>query len=71
MISFRARIVRFMTRQYFKRISPYADVQKKRAAWNKMGAKSSVAKGVHVRQATIEGRRLETGVLSVLSVSPQ
>jgi acetyl esterase/lipase len=59
MISFRARIVRFMTRQYFKRISPYADVQKKRAAWNKLGAKSSVAKGVHVRQATIESINCE------------
>lgn len=59
MISFRARIVRFMTRQYFKRISPYADVQKKRAAWNKLGDKSRVAKGVHVRQATIEGINCE------------
>lgn len=59
MISFRARIVRFMTRQYFKRISPHADVQKKRAAWNKLGDKSRVAKGVHVRQATIEGINCE------------
>ncbi len=59
MISFRARIVRFMTRQYFKRISPYADVQKKRAAWNKLGDKSRVAKSVHVRQATIEGINCE------------
>jgi len=55
MISFRAQIVRFMTRQYFKRITPYADVRKMRAAWNEMGDKSRVAKGVQVRQATIEG----------------
>ena len=55
MISFQARIVRFLTRQYFKRITPDADVQRMRAAWNVMEGKSSVAKGVQVRQATIDG----------------
>ena len=59
MISFRARIVRFMTRQYFKRITLDADVQRMRAAWNVMEGKSSVAKGVQVRQATIEGIHCE------------
>ena len=59
MISFQARIVRFMTRQYFKRITPNADVRKMRAAWNEMGGNSRVAKGVQVRQATIEGIHCE------------
>ncbi len=59
MISFQARIVRLMTRQFFKRITPNADFRKMRAAWNEMGGKSRVAKGVQVRQATIEGIHCE------------
>ena len=55
MISIRARIVRFVSRQLFKRVSPDSNVAAVRRLFEKVQARKKIAKNVNVRAATIEG----------------
>ena len=55
MISIRARIVRFVSRQLFKRVSPDSNVAAVRRLFEKVQARKKIAKDVEVRTATIEG----------------
>jgi acetyl esterase/lipase len=55
MISFRARVIRFVSKQLFKRVSPDSNVKAVRRLFEKTQARKRVAKGVVVREATIEG----------------
>jgi epsilon-lactone hydrolase len=55
MISFRARIVRFVSKLLFKRVSPDSNVVAVRRLFEKVQAGKRIAKNVVVRQATIEG----------------
>ena len=55
MISFRARMVRFVSKQIFKRVSPDSNVVAVRRLFEKVQARKRVAKSVTVRAATIEG----------------
>lgn len=55
MISLRARIVRFVSKQLFKRVSPDSNVKAVRRLFEKMQARKRMAKGVEMRPATIEG----------------
>lgn len=54
MISFRARLVRLMSRQYFKTISPDSDVAELRKSWDDIGSKLKMAKGVRLREAIVD-----------------
>jgi len=53
-ISFRARLVRLMSRQYFKTITPESDVAELRKSWDEIGSKLKVAKGVRLREAVVD-----------------
>jgi len=53
MISLRARIVRFLSKQMFKRISPDSDVVMVRNSFEKMQSKNRMARNVTMRQTTI------------------
>jgi acetyl esterase/lipase len=53
MISLRARLVRFMSRHYFKRIGPDSDIQELRKSWEDLAGKTKTAPGVRLREATI------------------
>ena len=55
MISFRARLVRFISKQIFKRVSPDSNVVAVRRLFEKVQARKRVAKNVTVREAVIEG----------------
>lgn len=55
MISFRARIIRFVSKQLFKRLNPDSNVKAVRRLFEKAQAGKRVAKGVAMRHATIEG----------------
>lgn len=55
MISLRARLVRLLSSQMFKKISPDSDINALRASWEDLAARSRVAAGTRVRHATIEG----------------
>jgi monoterpene epsilon-lactone hydrolase len=54
-ISFRARIIRFVSKQLFKRLNPDSNVKAVRRLFEKAQAGKRVAKGVAMRHATIEG----------------
>ena len=55
MISFRARLLRFFTRQMFKRVNPDSDVAVVRRLFEKMQRRRRMADGVTMRPATVEG----------------
>ena len=55
MISFRARIIRFVSKQLFRRLTPDSNVKAVRRLFEKAQAGKHVAKGVAMRHATIEG----------------
>lgn len=55
MISFRARIIRFVSRQLFKTLSRDSNVKAVRRMFEKTQASKRMAKGVSMRQTTIEG----------------
>jgi acetyl esterase/lipase len=59
MISIRARIVRFTTRQYFKRISAVSDVGKVRAGFEAISGRLPASSGVRVRHGNIAGINCE------------
>lgn len=54
MISLRARVVRFMSNQYFRRITPETDVAALRASWDDLTSKLKTAPGVRRREAIVE-----------------
>jgi epsilon-lactone hydrolase len=54
LISFRARLVRLMSRQYFKRITPDSDVAELRKSWDELSSKLKVASGVRLREAVVD-----------------
>jgi acetyl esterase/lipase len=53
LISLRARLVRFMSKQYFKRITPDTDVAELRNAWDELAMKLKIAPGVRRREAVV------------------
>jgi len=55
MISLRARIVRLLTKQMFKKISPTDHIPSKRAGWEEMAARLKPAQDVRLRHATVSG----------------
>lgn len=55
MISLRARLIRFVTRQIFKRVKPDSDVVAVRRLFERIQARKRMAKRVAMRQATIGG----------------
>lgn len=55
MISLRARIVRMVSKQIFKKISGDSDVLPLRDMFEKLAARSRPASGTHIRHATIGG----------------
>ena len=55
MISLRGRMIRFMSKQFFKRIKPDADIDKLRSEFEAIGTKMRPADGVQVRHANIAG----------------
>ncbi len=55
MISLRGRMIRFMSKQFFKRIKPDADIDKLRSEFEAIGTKMRPAHGVQVRHANIAG----------------
>lgn len=55
MISLRARAIRCLTRQYFKRLSANSDVRKMRTDFEAVGSSSKSARGVQIRHAKISG----------------
>ncbi|GMR17566.1 MAG: alpha/beta hydrolase [Gammaproteobacteria bacterium] len=59
MISLRARLVRYMARQYFKRIGPDSDIEELQASWEYVAGKMKPARGVRVREATVAGIECE------------
>jgi acetyl esterase/lipase len=59
MISLRARIIRFVSKQLFKRVSPDSNVKAVRRLFEKMQARKRMAKDVVMRHATIEGIECE------------
>jgi acetyl esterase/lipase len=54
LISLRARIVRLMSRQYFKHITPDSDVAELRKSWEELSSKLKVAAGVRRREAVVD-----------------
>jgi len=59
MISLRARLVRFMSREYFKRVGPDSDVAELRKSWDEIAGRLKVAPGVRLREASVGGVRCE------------
>lgn len=55
MISFRARLIRFVSKQYFKRITPDRDVHELRERWNALAARLPDLPGIDVRKTSIAG----------------
>jgi monoterpene epsilon-lactone hydrolase len=55
MISFRARMIRFVSRQLFKRVNPDSDVVAVRRLFEKVQARKKMAPGVGRHHATIDG----------------
>lgn len=55
MISLRARLIRFVTRQIFKRVKPDSDVVATRRLFERLQARKRMAPGVVMRPATIGG----------------
>lgn len=55
MISFRARIIRLLTRQMFKKISPDDDIPTLRHKWERLESRSRPARGTELRPATLAG----------------
>lgn len=53
MISLRARLVRMMSKQYFKRITPDTDVAELRKTWDELTSNLKMAPGVRRREATV------------------
>ncbi|MCI0516764.1 MAG: alpha/beta hydrolase [Woeseiaceae bacterium] len=53
MISLRARLVRMMSKQYFKRITPDTDVAELRKTWDELTSNLKTAPGVRRREATV------------------
>ncbi|HSD69132.1 MAG TPA: alpha/beta hydrolase [Woeseiaceae bacterium] len=53
MISLRARFVRMMSKQYFKRITPDTDVAELRKTWDELTSNLKTAPGVRRREATV------------------
>lgn len=59
MISFRARLVRFVTRQLFRRLDADADIPSLRARWEKIAARSRSIPGIRVKYVEIDGVECE------------
>lgn len=59
MISFRARLVRFVTRQLFRNIDGNADIPSLRVRWEKLAARSRTASGIRVKYVDIAGVECE------------
>ena len=59
MISMRARLVRYVSRQLMKRLSPDADVVKVRRAFERTHGRRRPARGVACSRATVAGVRCE------------
>jgi acetyl esterase/lipase len=55
MISFRARLVRTLSRQFFRRVDKDTEVAQLRRFWGEIARRARVAAGVRVREATIGG----------------
>jgi monoterpene epsilon-lactone hydrolase len=55
MISMRARMVRYFSKQIFKRVSPQSDILMVRRTFEAMQKRKRVAKGVVVREAELAG----------------
>jgi len=55
MISLRGRMIRFMSKQFFKRIRPDSDILKLRTEFEAIGTKMRPAEGVQVMHAKIAG----------------
>ena len=55
MISMRARMVRYFSKQVFKRVSPQSDILRVRKTFEAMQKKNRVAKGVAVSEAELAG----------------
>ena len=55
MISIRARMVRYFSKQVFKRVSPQSDILRVRKTFEAMQKNKRVAKGVVVREAELAG----------------
>ena len=55
MISMRARMVRYFSKQVFKRVSPQSDILRVRKTFEAMQKNKRVAKGVVVREAELAG----------------
>lgn len=51
----RARLVRLLSSQMFKKISPDSDINALRASWEELAARSRLAANTRVRHATIAG----------------
>jgi acetyl esterase/lipase len=55
MISVRARLVRYLAKQYFRRVTPQADVRELRRSFEALTARLRPARGVSVRHASLHG----------------
>lgn len=55
MISLRARLVRLLSKQMFKRISPGSDIPTVRNSWEELAARNKPVAGTRLRHATIAG----------------
>lgn len=59
MISFRARFVRFLTRQLFRGIDADADIPSLRSRWEKIAARSRSINGIRIKYVEIAGVECE------------
>lgn len=59
MTSLRARLVRSLSKQYFKRITPDGDIDEVRANWEAIARRMRTARRVGVRTAVIDGIKCE------------
>lgn len=70
MISLRARFVRFLIRQLFRRIDGDADISRLRATWETLAARSRAAPDVRMKHVDIAGVQCEWLVPSGCSDAP-
>ena len=54
MISLRARLVRMLSQQFFKRVDKDSDVPPLRRFWNRFAGRARIASGVRRRETTID-----------------
>jgi monoterpene epsilon-lactone hydrolase len=55
MISFRARMVRLLSKQFFKRVNKDSDIPPLRKFWGDLAGRARVASAVRIRETTIGG----------------